>query len=165
VNPHYRLLAQRIRDELAEIEQTIAAVPRHWRRFQKARVDEDAFLNSVALNLHGFYSGVERILELIALEVDGGTLGGEAWHAELLRQMTRAVSKVRPAVLSPRSGDWLDEYRKFRHRVRNIYATNLVPDRMKSLVEDLSPGWRRVREELLTFTAFLESVAEDDKGK
>jgi len=165
VNPHYRLLAQRIRDEIVEIERALAAVSRHWRRFQKARTDEDAFLNSVALNLHGFYSGVERILELIAQEVDGGALGGEAWHAELLRQMTRAVSKVRPAVLSPRSGDWLDEYRKFRHRVRNIYATNLVPDRMHALVEGVSPGWRRVREELLTFTAFLEKLAEADERK
>ena len=95
-----RLLAQRIRDEMEEIDRTADAVGRHWRRFQKARQDQDAFLNSVALNLHGFYSGVERILELIALEIDGGTLGGEAWHAELLRQMQSDVSKVRPAVLS-----------------------------------------------------------------
>lgn len=165
MNSHYRLLVQRIHDEVADIERTVAAVSRHWRRFQKARVDQDAYLNSVALNLHSFYSGVERVLELIAVELDGGTLGGEAWHAELLRQMTLAVPKVRPAVLSQGSGDWLDEYRKFRHRVRNIYATNLVPDRMKSLVEDVPSGWRRVRQELLTFTVFLEKLAEEDQRK
>jgi len=28
---------------------------------------------------------LERIFELIALELDGGTLGGETWHTELLR--------------------------------------------------------------------------------
>ena len=91
----YHLLAQRIRDEVAEIGRTLDAVSRHWQRFQKARVDQDAYLNSVALNLHGFYSGVERVLELIALELDSGTLGGEAWHAELLQQMMLAVPKVR----------------------------------------------------------------------
>ncbi|MBI3914306.1 MAG: antitoxin [Chloroflexi bacterium] len=161
----FRLLAQRIRDEMEEIERTVDAVGRHWRRFQKARTDQDAFLNSVALNLHGFYSGVERILELIALELDGGTLGGEAWHAELLRQMQSSLSQVRPAVLSHETADWLDEYRKFRHRVRNIYATNLVPDRMQLLVRDLPSGWRRLRHELETFATFLENLAGKNQSK
>jgi hypothetical protein len=160
VNTRYRLLAQRIRDEAAEIDQTISAVSRHWKQFKKVRVDQDAYLNSVALNLHSFYSGVERILELVAVEIDGGALGGEAWHAELLRQMTLNVPKVRPPVLNQKSGAWLDEYRKFRHRVRNIYATNLVPDRMKPLVQDLPTGWRRVRHELVAFADFLEELAK-----
>jgi hypothetical protein len=138
-------------------------VSRHWQRFKKARTDRDAYLNSVALNLHSFYNGIERVLELIAQELDGGTLGGEAWHAELLRQMRLTVSKVRPAVLSQESGDWLDDYRKFRHRVRNIYATNLAPDRMTCLIEDLPTGWRRVRHELDTFADFLEEVDRANK--
>ncbi len=154
----FRLLAQRIRDEIEEMERTVDAVERHWRRFEKARADQDAFLNSVALNLHGFYSGVERILELIALEIDGGTLGGEAWHAELLRQMQSSVSKVRPAVLSQETVAWLDEYRKFRHRVRNIYATHLVPDRMQSLAQNLPRGWRKLSQELARFADFLEKL-------
>lgn len=158
MNPRFRLLAQRIRDEIEEIDRTVHAVARHWRRFEKARADQDAFLNSVALNLHGFYSGVERILELIALEVDGGTLGGEAWHSELLRQMQSAIPQVRPAVLSKETANWLDEYRKFRHRVRNIYATNLVPDRMQSLVQNLERDWGRLRQELERFAAFLERL-------
>lgn len=140
MNAPYHLLAQRIRDEVAEMERTVDAVSRHWRRFQKARIGQDAYLNSVALNLHSFYSGIERVLELIALELDGGALGGEAWHAELLRQMVLDVPQVRPPVLSQESSVWLDEYRKFRHRVRNIYATNLVPDRMKALVQGLPAG-------------------------
>ena len=38
-------------------------------------IDQDAYLNSVALNLHSFYSGLERIFELIAQELDGGVRG------------------------------------------------------------------------------------------
>ncbi len=154
-----------MRDEMDGIERTVDAAARHWRRFQKARVDQDAFLNSVALNLHGFYGGVERILELIALEVDGGALGGEAWHAELLRQMQSVVPTVRPAVLSDETANWLDDYRKFRHRVRNIYATNLVPNRMESLVQDLVPGWQRLRQELEIFATFLDDLAKADRSK
>jgi len=154
----YRLLAQRIRDEVTELERTIAAVLRHWQRFQSAGVDQDAYLNSVAFNLHSFYTGVERILALVAQEIDGGTLGGEAWHAELLQQMVLDVPTVRPPVLSRENANWLDEYRKFRHRVRNIYATNLLPERMQSLVEDLPTGWLRLREDLLAFAGFLEQL-------
>lgn len=28
--------------------------------------DQDIYLDSVALNLHGFYSGLERLFELVA---------------------------------------------------------------------------------------------------
>ena len=67
----------------------------------------------MALNLHSFYSALERVFELIALELDGGALGGESWHIELLRQMSLDVPDVRPPVLQPDTAVRLDEYRKF----------------------------------------------------
>ena len=121
--------------------------------------DQDAFLNSVALNLHSFYNGLERVMELVALEMDGGTLGGEAWHAELLRQMALESPSVRPAMLSSDTGQRLDEYRKFRHRVRNIYATRLNAALMEHLVENLPSIWKQVHAELLAFADFLERLA------
>jgi len=33
--------------------------------------DQDAFLNSVALNLQSFYNGLVRVMEWVALEMDG----------------------------------------------------------------------------------------------
>jgi hypothetical protein len=116
----------------------------------------------VALNLHSFYSALERIFELIALELDGGTLGGESWHTELLRQMSLDVPDVRPAVLQPDSAARPDEYRKFRHRIRNIYATNLDPDRMGLLVVGLPALWQEIRQELAAFAAFLADLAGAD---
>lgn len=52
-------LAQRIRLEVDELERTVAAVSRHWQRAQSSAEDQDAFLNSVALNLHSYYNGLE----------------------------------------------------------------------------------------------------------
>src|SRR3990172_1326244 len=133
----YQTLMQRIQMEIEEIEQTQAAIQRHWQSAQTALSDQDAYLNSVALNLHSWYTGLERIFELIAIELDGGTLGGEAWHTELLRQMTLDLADTRPPVIRKETAERLDEYRKFRHRIRNIYASSLDPARMQPLVTEL----------------------------
>lgn len=154
----HNALAQRIRLEIDELEQTVSGVGRHWKRAKTAEEDQDAFLNSVALNLHSFYNGLERVMELIALEMDGGVLGGETWHTELLRQLTMELPTVRPAVLSVEIGRNLDEYRKFRHRVRNIYAIQLNPARMEHLVENIPSIWQQVRTELGAFADFLERL-------
>jgi hypothetical protein len=158
----YQILAQRIRLELEELERTQAAIKRHWAGARTAAVDQDAYLNSVALNLHSFYSGLERLFELIAIEFDGGPLGGNTWHTELLRQMTLDLPEARPAVLNRDTAAHLDEYRKFRHRVRNIYATNLDPDRMASLIATLPTLWEQIKQELAAFTAFLDQLAHTD---
>lgn len=161
--PRYRVLQQRIAAEIDDLERTQQAAQRHWQRAQSAGADQDAYVNSVALNLHSFYSGLERILELIAVELDGGTLGGADWHTELLQQMTLDLKKIRPSVLARATAAHLDEYRKFRHRVRNIYAMSLDPVRMQPLVEELPALWTDVRRDLSAFAQFLDALAEDDQ--
>jgi hypothetical protein len=154
----YRFLASRLRAELVTLDASVEAIGRHWRGFKSVRLDQDAYLNSVAFGLQSLYSGIERALELVAEEMDGGTLGGESWHAELLRQMAAEVPGVRPPVLQRTAADWLDQYREFRELTRDIYATNLVPDRVEPLVAGLDDGWLQVRRDLLAFTEFLDSV-------
>jgi hypothetical protein len=161
--PRYRLLQQRIRQELTDLDRTHAAVQRHWQTAQTAVVDEDAYLNSVALNLHSFYSGLERIFELIADELDGNRLGGADWHTELLRQMTLDLGSVRPPVLTPKAAQELDELRRFRHVVRNIYAANLIPNRIRPLVEELPAIWMDLRGQLETFNAYLDDLSRADE--
>jgi len=45
-------------------------------------------------------------------ELDGGVVGGDAWHTELLRQMALDVPDVRTPVLQVATADELDECRK-----------------------------------------------------
>jgi hypothetical protein len=97
-------------------------------------------------------------MELIATEMDGGALGGAFWHTELLRQMTIEVPSTRPAVLSTDTGQRLEEYLKFRHRVRNIYATQLDAIRMEQLIKELPSTWQQARAELSAFADFLERL-------
>ena len=57
-------LAVRLRGELDELDRVVGRVNEGWRRAQGAA--DDYYLDGVALNLHGFYAGLERIFELVA---------------------------------------------------------------------------------------------------
>jgi hypothetical protein len=54
----------------------------------------------------------------------------------------------------------LDEFRRFRHLVRNIYTFNLVPEKMENLVHDLPALWDQLRAELLATAGYLEALAD-----
>lgn len=75
--------------------------------------------------------------------------------------MAQEMPNVRPAMISADVAAGLDEYRRFRHLVRNVYATNLVPGKMQGLLERLLPFWNRLRAELMAFAAFLEQIAPE----
>ena len=53
-------------------------------------------VRGVASVLQDFYSGVERVFERIALELDGGLPRGADWHNQLLNRMEVEVEGVRP---------------------------------------------------------------------
>jgi len=61
-------LSNRIQSEVVDLESVIDRIKEAWRRSKDS--GDDYYLDSVALNLHGFYSGLERIFELIATSVD-----------------------------------------------------------------------------------------------
>jgi hypothetical protein len=51
----------------------------------------------------------------------------------------------------------LDDYRGFRHVVRNMYAFNFRPARLKELVDELPACYKLVKQDLDEFIKFLES--------
>jgi hypothetical protein len=152
-------LAQRIRDELAELDRVSQRVAEGWQR--AIRNADDYYLDGVALNLHGCYGGLERIFELIAATVDRRKPRGENWHHALLVQMTEEIAGVRPAVISQTTFHRLNEYRGFRHVVRNVYTYNFEAAKIQKLVTDLPGTLEQVRAELLAFASFLEHLAQD----
>jgi hypothetical protein len=120
---------------------------------------DDYYLDGVALNLHGFYSGLERIFELIAVVLDGSKPRGENWHQVLLQQMATEHPGERPAVISQGTLGQLDEYRGFRHIVRNVYTFRFDPVKIESLVKKAPALFSQVQAELLAFAQFLEQQA------
>jgi hypothetical protein len=159
----YRATAERIRQELAALERVIARATRAMGRAREQPADQDLYLDSVALNLQDFYTGIERAFRQIAGTIDEEVPAGHNWHEELLRQMGLERTGIRPAVISSEALDFLDSYLRFRHVVRNIYSFEFDPDRVGRLVENLSPGFRRLQREMEAFASFLERLAESDE--
>ena len=160
MNALYQELVERIRGEVADLERVVQRALWAWPHAQQVSTEQGAYVDSVALNLHGFYSGVERLFELIARHVDHTLPTTETWHRELLRQMAQDLANVRPAVIGQETELALDEFRRFRHLVRNIYTLHLTPDRMVGVMVVLPELWPRLRAELLAFADFLEELAQ-----
>ena len=161
MNLIYTELAERIRGAAQDLDRVVQRAAMAWAQASRMS-DADAYLDSAALNLHGFYSGLERVFELIVRHVDRTALSGETWHRNLLNQVSQDLVDIRPAVISSDSALALDAFRRFRHLVRNVYTMNLVPERMSGLMTTLPDLWPALRAELLAFADFLEVLAQAD---
>ncbi len=149
-------LIERIHSELDEIPIVLARMKVGWE--QARRSNDDLYLDSVALNLHGFYLGAERIFSHIAELIDGGVPQGEHWHLRLLDQMVAEIPRKRPPVISKDVATKLDEYRRFRHIVRNVYTHVFDPVKIEKLVTDAFPLFEQLKAELIAFIGFLEQA-------
>ena len=149
-------LASRIRTSLQDVKNS---VDRALQLSKKAHTSgDDGYWDGVALNLHGFYTGIEHIFEDIARTLENSLPSGSEWHVDLLTQMAGEIEGVRPAVISRETRACLDEYRGLRHVVRNVYAFNLRSARLHELTASLNDCYGRVHRELLALAEFLESV-------
>jgi len=135
----------RIMTEMEELDSVVKRVQNAWKFALEQK--NDLFLDATALNLHGYYSGVERIFEHIAKEIDQSVPSGNAWHRELVFQMTMEIDHVRPPVISKSTERQLDEYRGFRHVVRNVYTYSLSQERLKTLVVGLGSCFTQLKQE------------------
>lgn len=155
-------VADRIRRELVDLEIVVARVERAMEGARQQVADRDLYLDAIALNLHDFYTGIERTFHHIASTVDGNIPEGGGWHRSLLRQMGEDLPQVRPSVVSEDAIRILEEFLGFRHVVRNIYAFKYDPKRIEPLVEQLRPCFERVQTELLVFAQLLDDLADTD---
>ena len=115
------VLASRILNEIASLGVVVTRVESAWKA--AAAKDDELYFDSVALNIHSFYSGLERLFEKISYAVDGYMPKGVNWHQELLNQMALEIPTVRPAVISEKTLKKLDNYRGFRHHTMQTIET------------------------------------------
>ena len=154
----YLVLATRIRKEVVDLEQVVSRAERAIDAARERTQDQDFYIDSAALNLHDIYAGLERVFQQIATTVDNSVPSGKEWHRDLLRQMNVEIPDLRPIVLSDDTLGALDEFLRFRHVVRNVYAFSFDPEQIERLVKLVRPTFTKVRGELLVFAHFLDQV-------
>lgn len=157
-------------DELLGLAADITAELEYLRRLAadmaavRAEIDRDPaharlFYENLALKLHSFYTGCERIFQTVAAELNGAVPTGFDWHRRLLERMSIAWHG-RPALLAPASAEQLREYLAFRHVVRNIYGFELDIERIARLVDRYPLVWGQVEADVERFTAWLGALAD-----
>jgi hypothetical protein len=160
MNNPFQHLIDRIRGEIGDLDRVVQRANQNWPLAQQESDEQTVYTDSVALNLHSFYSGLERLFELIARQVDRRLPDGAIWHRDLLEQMAEDVPDARPAVISSETAVVLDEFRRFRHLVRNVYTIHLDPQKMEPLMQSLPAVWLKLRSELLAMADYLELLSD-----
>ncbi|MBF0449511.1 MAG: hypothetical protein HQK75_02310 [Candidatus Magnetomorum sp.] len=156
INDHEALMG-RIKENISDLKDVVARAELLLKKSEYT--NDDGYLDGAALNLHGFYSGVEQIFKDIARTVDKSIPTSHSWHKDLLIQMSAELSSIRPSVIHKETRHCLEEYLSFRHVVRNVYAFNLKSSRLKELIQDLRVCFESLQREMNSFITFLEQIA------
>jgi len=152
----YTALAGQIEQTMIDLDGLVNRVDELLK--QARQTSDRAYLEAAALYLHSFYSGVEQVFVEIARQVDEDVPAHENWHKVLVLQMAAELPAVRPAVIGITTRYCLDEYRAFRHVVRNVYTFNLNPNRIADLALNLQTCYEAVQKDLQNFKQFLLDV-------
>ncbi len=151
-------LKTRLEDELVGLERVVSGLAGGLERVGD---DLDEFaVRALSSYIDDFYKGCERICERVAVTLDDGLPQGDRWHQALLEQMGAPGGEGRPAVFGEPLLLELDDYRRFRHRVRHIYGYELEGERVLELAREVRGVAERVREAVGVLGEWLEGVGE-----
>ena len=151
-------LIQRIADERIKIDRTIRSITELLQEIEVVTPSHRKFFEELtAKKLAEVYSGIERIFERIANEIDKHLPEGERWHTDLLTQMAERRSE-RPPVISEGTQQRLRQLLRFRHKVNNIYGDELIYEKAEEHAKPIRELFATVSKELDTFVAFLNEI-------
>lgn len=153
----------RIKKELLKIERVVEEIVDNSKDIHNS--PDPRYLkivtNSIALDMHDFYNGLEKIFGEIASRIDQSAPSSGSSHKELLEQMNSDRPAARPAVLSDSTYKQLDVYRKFRHRVRHTYSFELDPEEVLVLANGVQAAFEAAMEDLNKFCSFATIAASE----
>jgi hypothetical protein len=151
----YLALKARLEDELVGLERIVRGLDT---ALDRAGVEPDEFVTrALASYVDDFYKGCERICERVAVTLDGGLPQGKRWQQVLLGRMGKPGGEGRPLLFGGSLLLEMDEYRRFRYRVRHIYGYELEAERVLILARGVKPAFIRVQQAVKVFGEWLES--------
>lgn len=153
-----RELQARIAYELKEMGESVNLIKEDSLELHSTNNSEQQrrLTGIIALNLHGFYTGAERIFEAIARDVDRNVSAGPEWHKTLLAQMTTEIPGVRSPVISQSTFSCMNSLRGFRHVVRSHYGHKLKTEPVLKLADEVFSCYEALEQDLQSFCQSLK---------
>lgn len=154
-------VAADIESELSKLEKLSNEVEAVTQALSEDPANAEWLRESLALKLHNFYTGCERIFQIISTELNGGLPTGNDWHLRLLDRMSQKRDR-RIAVIQSETARRLKAFLGFRHVVRHIYGSELDPKRLMLLAEEYTPAHEAFVEDAKHFIQWLRQMAEEN---
>jgi predicted nucleotidyltransferase len=154
----YLALRVRLEDELRGLERVAQGLEVALERVGE-KPDEFA-IRALASYVDDFYKGCERVCERVAVVLDSSLPRGKRWHQVLLSRMGKPGGRERPPLFGGPLLLELDEYRRFRHRVRHIYGYELEAERVLTLARGVKSILAQVKAAVAAFNTWLEEQAK-----
>lgn len=148
--------------ELSLLDKTVEVIEKRLVALKTKTDAEDfsAYVESLAINLHSFYEGIETVFEKVIDLTGEEKPSGHEWHMELLERMTIPIKRLRPEVISDETAKKLDTYRAFRHKVRHIYGFMIIPENIIAIAGKTKDVYEAFKSDFEKFIAFAEEIAE-----
>lgn len=149
-----------IMEEIENISRIVRIIKKRKKEMKKHTLDADVYLDSIVHNIENFYMGIEEIFKKIAVFIGEGIPEGPRWHSALLKGMARDITGLRPRVIKEETRVFLDEYRKFRHLVRNIYTFNIIPQKVIKLANSIAKTSNGFKKDIKSFINIIERISK-----
>jgi uncharacterized protein YutE (UPF0331/DUF86 family) len=149
-------------NEMLLLRQCIEIIERRLSSLKKKKKKEEkaVYVESLAINLHSFYEGIETIFEKIMDFTGEEKPSGHEWHREVLERMMLPIKKLRPEVITAKTAEKLDNYRAFRHKIRHIYGFMIIPENVIAIAEKAKESFKSFKKDIKTFISFVKDIAK-----
>jgi hypothetical protein len=155
---HNTLLVEALRSEIAKLHLVQREAATNRADFAEREPESLRDLRGIASNLADIYQGAEIAMQRIARATGEGLPSGREWHRELLEQMGREVTGVRPAVFRADTRAALEPFRSFRHLARHRYGFDLEWAEMEPLLASAESTVTALIRDLEAFCDFLDQI-------
>jgi len=106
-----------------------------------------------------FYTCLETLFLRISRFFENN-LQTDKWHSDLLHKMTLEMNKIRPAVLSDKTYQLLNEFLKFRHFRRYYFEFEYDWEKLEFLESKYRQVKPLLHKDLQSFREFLIHILE-----